>query len=133
VTSQAEASKKQPEGRDSYEVPKEPEGESRERLQGREASPEVAPETSPVASSGAAPEAGGAESGQGSKREVEEAESPPPAKKSRPCPARQVSDFKACIKKCRGRRLLLSLYCGVRVTLGYLDANSVEFDADPEP
>jgi hypothetical protein len=130
VTSQAEASKKQPEGRDSYEVPKEPEGESRERLQGREASPEVAPETSPGAALEASPDA---QSGQGSKREVEEAESPPPAKKSRPCPARQVSDFKACIKKCRGRRLLLSLYCGVRVTLGYLDANSVEFDADPEP
>jgi hypothetical protein len=82
ATSQAEASKTQPD--DSYEVPKEPEGESRERLQGREASPEVAPEASP----GAAPEAGGAQSGQGSKREVEEAESPPPAKKSRPCPAR---------------------------------------------
>jgi hypothetical protein len=84
VTSQAEASKKQPEGSVSYEVPKEPEGESRERLQDREASPE--------ASLGAAPEAGDVESGQGSKREVEEAESPPPAKKARPCPARQVSD-----------------------------------------
>jgi hypothetical protein len=119
---------------DSYEVSKEPEpkeqeGESRERLQGREASPEMAPE----ASSEVAPGAGGAESGQGSKREVEEAESPPPAKKARPCPARQVLDFKACVKKCRGRRLLLSLCCGIRASPGYLDANSVEFDADPEP
>jgi hypothetical protein len=95
VTSQAEVSKKQPEGRDSYDVseaaePKQQEGESREQLQER-ATPslEVAPEASP----GAAPDAGGAESGQGSKREVEEAESPPPAKKARPCPARQVSDL----------------------------------------
>ncbi len=87
VTSQAEASKKQPEGSVSYEVPKEPEGESRERLQAREASLEVAPE--------AAPEAGGAEIGQGTKREVEGAESPPQAKKARPCPARQVSDLYA--------------------------------------
>jgi hypothetical protein len=41
--------------------------------------------------------------------------------------------FKACVKKYRGSRLLLSLCCWVRVRPGYLDANSVEFDADSDP
>ncbi len=102
-------------------VPKEPQGESRERLQGREA----------------APESGGADSGQGSKREVEEAESPPPAKKARPCPARQVSDLYAFLrvvsKSAVGGGCCCLCVAGSLVSPGHLYANRVEFDADPEP